>query len=505
MKKILNNIIIGCMAVTVLNSCDKKLDIEPEGSPVTGNFWKTSADAVSGANALYEQFDGEEFYGRGFMWYINASDDMVTGRSNAKAENVKNFNSATSGVSYLTDQWKMRYIVIKRANDIILHVPAINMDATLKNRILGEAYFLRGLMYFQLSYNYGNDNAGVPIITEDNSTNADAVVRAANVSENYKLVESDFKKAASLLPYFDTYKAEDYGRAHKTAAWAYLSKMYLYTKSWASAESYADSVIKSNKHGLLTNFADVFTIANNWTKEYIWSALSTPKGTGGWGSILPGVMLENKGWGKYNGWGYYTPTKELYDAYETGDKRREVTILKPGDAFKFFGKDTIYGSNNSLSGYQFRKYMEPFSYASPIGSYISPNGDHPTTALNPPLIRYAEVLLIKAEAELMQGKNADAEINAIRNRAGLTSVTGANLAELKKQRRCELAGEWADRHRDLVRWGDAQTVYAQPLHGFSGAVIWPARTFNPAVHNVWPVPTTEISNSGGVIKQSNGW
>jgi hypothetical protein len=149
--------------------------------------------------------------------------------------------------------------------------------------------------------------------------------------------------------------------------------------------------------------------------------------------------------------------------------------------------------------------MEPFSYANPIGSYISPNGDHPTTALNPPLLRYAEVVLIKAEAKLMQGKNADAEINAIRNRAGLTSVSGATMAELKKQRRCEFAGEWADRHRDLVRWGDAQTVYAQPLHGFSGAVIWPARTFNPAVHNVWPVPSTEISNSGGVIKQSTGW
>lgn len=505
MKTVFKRILILCIAAGFLNSCTKKLDITPEGSPVSGNFWQTSADAINGANALYEQFDGEEFYGRGFMWYMNASDDMVTGRSNGKADNVKNFNSATSGVSYLTDQWKMRYIVIKRANDIILHVPSINMDAALRNRILGEAYFLRGLMYFQLSYNYGNDQAGVPIVTEDNSSSTAPVARAASVSDNYKLVESDFKKAASLLPYFDTYAVTDYGRPHRTAAWAYLSKMYLYTKNWAGAEGYADSVINSGKHALLPKFSDVFTVANNWSKEYIWSALSTPKGTGGWGSILPGVMLENKGWGLYNGWGYFTPTKELYDAFETGDQRREATILKPGDSFRYFGKDTVYSSNNSLSGYQFRKYMEPFSYANPIGSYISPNGDHPTTALNPPLIRYAEVILIKAEAELMQGKNADAEINQIRNRAGLASVSGADMTELKKQRRCELAGEWADRHRDLVRWGDAQAVYAQPLHGYGGVVIWPARSFNPAVHNVWPVPSTEISSSGGVIKQSNGW
>jgi hypothetical protein len=505
MKQIFNSIIVLCIAAGSLNSCSKKLDITPEGSPVSGNFWKTSSDAISGANAIYEQFDGEEFYGRGYMWYMNASDDMVTGRSNARAENVKNFNIATSGVSYLADQWKMRYIVIKRANDVILHVPHINMDQTLKNRILGEAYFLRALMYFQLSYNYGNEKAGVPIVTEENLSGTAPVARAASVSENYKLVEADFKNAAALLPYFDTYGAADYGRAHKTAAWAYLSKMYLYTKDYVNAEKYADSIINTGKHALLTNFEDVFKVANNWSKEYIWSALSTPKGTGGWGSILPGVMLENKGWGKYNGWGYFTPTKQLYDAYETGDLRREVTILKPGDVFKFFGKDTIYGSNNSLSGYQFKKYMEPFSYANPIGTYISPNGDHPTTALNPPLLRYAEVVLIKAEAKLMQGKNADAEINQIRKRAGLTSISGANMTELKKQRRCELAGEWADRHRDLVRWGDAQAVYAQPLHGFSGSVIWPARTFNPAVHNVWPVPSNEISNSGGVIAQSSGW
>jgi len=228
-------------------------------------------------------------------------------------------------------------------------------------------------------------------------------------------------------------------------------------------------------------------------------------GESGWGSILPGVMLENKGWGLYNGWGYYTPTKELYDAYEEGDVRREATILKPGDTFQFFGETKTYSSTNSLSGFQFRKYMEPFSYANPIGTYISPNGDHPTTALNPPLLRYAEVILIKAEAELMQGKNADVEINMIRNRAGLSSVTNADMNELKKQRRCEFAGEWADRHRDLVRWGDAQSVYAQPLHGYSGAVVWPGRTFDPAVDNVWPVPQTEIDNSGGIITQNAGW
>ncbi len=504
MKKTPNTLHILVAALLILSGCTKKLDITPEGTPVSGNFWQTTSDAVKGANSMYDQFDDEEFYGRGFMWFINASDDMITGRGNAKAENVKNFNPATSTVSYLVEQWKMRYIVIKRSNDVINHIPAIKMDQALKNRILGEAHFLNALMYFQLAYSYGNDKAGIPIVDRVNPS-VIAIPRPASIEENYKSIEADLKDAASLLPFFDTYAPADYGRPHKTAAWAYLAKMYLYRKDYANAEKYADSVISSGKHALLTDFASVFTIANNWSREYIWSALSTAKGTGGWGSILPGVMLENKGWGKYNGWGYYTPTKELYDAYETGDVRREATILKPGDTFLFFGTPTVYASTNSLSGFQFRKYMEPFSYSNPIGKYISPNGDHPTTELNPPLLRYAEVILIKAEAKLMQGKNADAEINMIRNRAQLPSISNASMDELKKQRRCEFAGEWADRHRDLVRWGDAQAVYAQPLHGFAGQVIWPARNFNPAVHNVWPVPQSEIDNSGGVIKQNQGW
>ncbi|ULT27661.1 hypothetical protein KUH03_13695 [Sphingobacterium sp. E70] len=122
----------------------------------------------------------------------------------------------------------------------------------------------------------------------------------------------------------------DYGRAHKVAAWAVLSKMYLYKKDYKNATLYADMVINQGKRGLEKSFTDVFKAANNWGPEYIWSVTSTPAGTDGWGSILPGVMLTNGAWGLYNGWGYYMPTKELYDSYEAGDVRREATILKPG-------------------------------------------------------------------------------------------------------------------------------------------------------------------------------
>ncbi|MDF2192427.1 RagB/SusD family nutrient uptake outer membrane protein [Paraflavitalea sp. CAU 1676] len=494
------NIVMSALLISLLGAgCSKTaLDITPEGTPTSGNFWKTEADAVKAANALYEQFDGEEFYGRGYMWYINASDDMVTGRSNAQAENIKNFNKAFNGGSYTRDQWKMRYIVIKRANDIILNVPKITMNEDLRKRILGEAYFLSGLMYFQLAYNYGDDKMGVPIVDRTKPEET-LIPRAANVAANYAYIEQELLKAADLLPYFNELKPEDYGRAHKTAAWAFLAKTALYKKDWANAEKYAALVIASNKHDLVKPFKQAFTIANNWSPEYIWSALSNTR----WGSILPGVMLENKGWGKYNGWGYYQPTKELYDSYEPGDQRREVTILKTGDKFLFWGDSVVYGSANSLTGYQFNKYMEPFGYKD--GTQLNPDGNHPTTNLNVPLMRYAEVLLIMAEAKLMQNKNADAEINKVRARAGLTPLTNATMANLKRERRSELAGEWSNRHFDLVRWGDAKAAYAQPLHHLNGSIVWPARNFDPAIHHIWPVPQSAIDNGGGIIKQNFGW
>lgn len=500
---------LAIAALAVLSSCKQQLDIVPEGAPSAQNFWKTSEDALKAENGLYEKYNDENFYGRGMFWFINASDDMVTGRNKPEADNIKNFNKTYVGGGYTETQWSMRYAIIKRANDIIKNVPAIQMDENLKKQVIGDAYFNAALVYFQLAANYGNEKAGVPIVDLDTDP-AKAIPRAKNVNENYDYIIQLFLKAADQLPYFKDMKATDYGKAHKTAAWAYLSKVYLYKKDYPNAVKYADMVINSGQHELVTTkFSDVFKAANNWSKEYIWSVVCTPNGGGtGWGSKLPGVMLTNKGWGIYNGWGYYLPTKELYDSYEANDQRREATILKTGDKFFYFGQERSFTKDGgATSDYQFKKYMEPFSYENPIPTHVNPNGDNGTTDLNVPLMRYAEVLLIKAEAAIMSsGAGAgDTELNKIRVRAGLLAKTGMNLADLKRERRSELAGEWADRHRDLVRWGDAQATYALPLHDSEGNVIWPSRAFNPQVHDVWAVPQREIDNSAGVITQNPGW
>ncbi|MHC5202631.1 RagB/SusD family nutrient uptake outer membrane protein [Myroides sp. LJL119] len=499
--------------------------LDPQGSPSYENFWKTPQDAIEASNSLYQLMDENELFGRGFFWFINASDDMVTGRLNATADNIKNFNM-TGDESYVNNIYHDCYKVIRRANDIILNVPQMDLSQSLKDRILGEAYFMRGFHYFWLAHTYGDNgqNGGVPIVTQENmSEPAGSFSRPKSVIDNYKHIIEDLTKASELLPLFTQYTGEDFGRAHKDAALAYIAKTNLY---WAQYDSsryqqviiYSDAVTNSGSGRALINtgnpkqdFRLLHSSENNWTQEYIWSVNSGVEG----GSILPGCFLENKGWGSYNGWGYFTPTQDLYESYEKGDARLGITLLVFGDEFTYFGQNKRYQSENSLSGLQFNKYMYEYSFENALGNYINMNGDKPTTKYNVPLMRYAEVLLMKAEAQIMLGQNADQALNQIRQRAGLAPKSGVTLVDLKQERRSELAGEFANRHFDLVRWGDAKQVYSKPLYGrihqdrsnpdspFSIQEIWKARNFDDSFMHVWPIPNKAVQSSG--ISQNIGW
>lgn len=494
--------------VFLLYSCEKQLDLEAQGAPSTGNFWKSAEDAIAGVNSIYALYSNNGMYGGGAFWYTNASDDIGT-KATGNADRYKYFQ-LDGNESETRNVWSLRYQVMKRANDALANVPDITMDESLKNRLLGEAYFNHAIMHLELAYRYGDSRAGIPIPDREDQTNID-IPRTADVMENYAYIAQDLVQAAELLPFFADLNPADYGRAHKTAAWAYLARTYLYAKDWENTIRYADRVIESTQHELLPRFADVFTIAGNWSKEYIWSVTNSAEFPNTVGCVFPGLLLEDKGWGFYNGWGQFYPTRELHEAFEEGDERREVTILKTGDRFLFFGEERVFNvgqftvSASNRTGFQFNKYMEPYGYANPTGIYINSNGNRPTTAMNVPLLRYADVLLMKAEALLMLNQNADQEINLIRRRAGLPEIQGATLDDLKRERRSELAGEWTDRHFDLVRWGDAQSVYAQPSHHADGHEIYGGRNFDPSIHHVWPIPPEEIRVSKGVLTQNAGW
>ncbi|MEH0154472.1 RagB/SusD family nutrient uptake outer membrane protein [Limibacter armeniacum] len=524
-KNIIRSVSALMIALSVGACSDEFTNLEPKGSTSYENFFRTEQDAIEAANSMYFYMKDEDMFSRGFFWYINASDDMVTGRVNGTADNIKNFKM-TGEEGYTYWMYPQSYKIIRRANDVLLNVADMEISESLKNRILGEAYFMRAFHYFWLAHTYGDngDNGGVPILTEENMfDDAGSYSRPTSVVENYAQIIGDLEKAVALLPLFTEYSADDLGRAHKDAALAYMAKTYLYWAQYDDSKyeeviKYADAVTNSGSGRALydtgnpeEDFRLLHSHLNNWGPEYIWTVDSGVNG----GSKLPGVALENKGWGKYNGWGYYTPTQELYDEFEDNDPRRGVTILKFGDSFKFFGEEKRYQSENSLSGLQFNKYMYEYQFEDPIGSYINPNGDDPTTLYNVPVMRYAEVLLMKAEALIMLGRNGDEPLNMVRERAGLNPVTGATMEDLKHERRVELAGEFANRHFDLVRWGDAKEAYSKPLHGrihadktdpdspFNIGEVWPARNFDPSYMHVWPIPNQVVNSSG--ISQNKGW
>ncbi|MFT3738424.1 MAG: RagB/SusD family nutrient uptake outer membrane protein [Breznakibacter sp.] len=520
MRKILYLIAIMAATITAV-SCEDFLEKNPVGEPTSQNFWKSAGDAERAADGLYFWSAYEGITGRGVMWYINASDDMITGRTKGYADNIKNFIADNN--SDAKDNWPTMYQLIKRCNDIIANVPGMDIDDETKDRVLGQAYFFRGWAYLWLAPHYGDngDNGGIPIVTESTPVEDIDQPRPSTVSANYEFCISDFGRAASMLSYFDELNNDQYGRPHKTACWAYAAKAALYNAQYKqdyydTVIVYTNKIIGSGKHRLLDDFADVFKMTNNWSKEYIWSWTSNESD----GSKFPGVVLDNKGWGLYNGWGYFMPTLELAQEFEEGDSRRAATLFMPGDEIEYLGNKWIYGvdkANESFSNMMFRKYFDPFVSADAIGKYVNPNGDNMTTDLNIPMVRYSEVLLWKAEAQIWKGLNGDSALNAVRTRAGLGALANATKSDLKHERRCELAGEHANRHFDLVRWGDAQTTYAKPLHGLKRVTdgngnylrtdavqVWPARSFDPSINHVWPIPDNEVANSKN-LKQNKGY
>ena len=523
MKKRIFYISIFTLILTFA-SCDKFLEFEPYGQPnQLANM--TDGQAMQSVYSLFYWQYREGVMGRGFMWYENCSDNLITGRTQAEAQNIKNFIDNGSSGRDVRDNWPQMYQTINYSNLLIKAAPtAAKLSEKVRNIVLGHAYFMRAFSYLWLAPWYGDNgpNGGIPIVTEETPLEQMDVVRPASVMENYKMIIEDLQKAADLLPYFDEIPKTDWGLMHKTAAWSLMARTALYAAQYdnsyyAKVIEYTDRVINSGKHALLPNYADVFMMKSNWSPEYIMSVTSTEID----GAKFPGVLFQNGGFGYYNTWGYFQPTLELYNAYEKGDKRLKATITAPGDTLQFIGKQIIWAVNpssvSSPSALTFCKYLEPFRAADAVGKTVNPNSDNGTTDLSIPIVRYSDVLLMKAEALIWQGKNGDVPYNMVRVRAGLAPKVNATKTDLKNERRCEFALEYgAWRHLDLVRWGDAKDAYAKSLHGYkvnlaAGKVasldvieVWPTRTFDPTKHHVFAIPTREIAK-GVNLKQNLGY
>lgn len=539
---------LSVLAVSALlfGSCSDFLDVQPEGSAITNAYFTNDQQAIDAIDGLYKPLHKETVFGRDLFWEQGAACDIVWGRT-------RNFNSLAT-LSYTGDEEPLRnsfdtfYQVMSRANWIIkqlLDKETRTELSDVEKRSLGEAYFMRGMTHFLVAYRYGTDKQGVPFVRyEDFEGEYDNSIppQQPTVMDNYRLIIEDMDSAIEYLPKFEEYTEDERGRAHQAAAVAYKAKVYAYWATWD--ESQWNNVITmvgllETEYGrdLAQTFDELFSsdFADYWNAEYIWSIPSTG-GVNGGGSDFPGVVLENKGWGVYNGWGQIKPTLDIYEEMAkdgAGNDRLVRSILEYNQEFQFFGETMRFASSSDLeAGFQVNKYMDPFKYANAIADgYVNPNGDWPTARVNFPLIRFAEMLLFRAEAYIMtnQPELALSDLNRIRERSNLTLLDHTpTMTDLYHERRCELAFEFTDHLFDLKRWhrssnSEIKALAKKELNSRPRVRNYEDRTSPTSAFTigyyadypnkepyqdymmVFPYSPEQVTKSNGLLKQNEGY
>lgn len=540
------HIAILILSALVGTSCSDFLDVRSEGNPTTDNYFTNDQQAIDVIDGLYERFHQEGCYGRELFWEQGAACDVVWGRT--RGYNSLATFSYTGEESPLKDVYSRMYSTMSRANWVIQELGNKEKETTLtdvENRSLGEAYFCRAWAHFLMAYRYGTNEQGVPFVRyEDFEGGYDNSIppQRESVMENYQLIIDDMDSAIAHLPRFEEYDESNRGRAHQAAAIAFKAKTYAYWATWD--ETKWNNVIEmvnqlETEYGrdLAPTFDQLFSsdFSNYWTAEYLWT-IPGHGGTQPGGSEFPGVILENQGWGKYNGWGQNKPTYDIYEEMlkdGEGNDRLVRSILEYNQEFQFFGETRKFWSASDLeAGFMINKYMDPFKYADPVSEgAVSSNGNWPTVRVNFPIIRFAEMLLFRAEAYLMtnQADKATADINRIRERSNLQPLSGtATMADLYHERRCELAFEFTDHLFDLKRWhrssnAEIKALAEKELNSRPRIRKYddrsnPESSFEVTYYEdytnknayqdymmVFPYPSEEITKSNGQLKQNKGY
>jgi len=477
----------------VVQSCKKSfLDVKAAGTVSATQFWQNQQDATDAVNGMYANL--HEWTNIAFAPIAvesMGSDDVEKGSTPTDASFMNDFHnfSANSGEGQISDFWGGEYKTINLANQILDNVPAINMDATLKNRYLGEAKFIRAYAYFRLVRAFGD----VPLRLHVPKSATEYNLPRTPKAQVWAAIETDLTDAAAVLP--QSYSATDIGRVTKGAALALHAKVAMYQTAsnpakWNDVLTYTNQVMGLG-YTLFPNYEQMFRTNNKNNSESIFEIQcmlvpNNPTASNSQYSQVQGVRGSTGG-----GWGFNVPSDALAAAFETGDPRRDATIIfrgeitPEGDAIPASGDNPMYN----------QKSYVPFSL------YVS--GFNEGCQQNKIVLRYADVLLMNAEANNELGNAAAAlaslELVRARARAGnnaiLPAVTTTDKTALQlaiwNERHVELAMEF-DRYFDVIRQGRAAAIF--------GGRGWKANK-----NEVWPIPQNEIDLSAGVLTQNPGY
>lgn len=475
MKKIINTLLLVAVFAT---GCKKEfIDLRPEAAITTGNFYKTEdqfQQALIGTyamlrvtNAGFDSWVMSEMRSDNTHYDMNPTD---RGPQFLDREDIANFIDNSSNV-VIASKYNLCFNGIQRANTILSRIESAEVSAAAKDNIIGQTKFLRALFYFDLVRYFG----GVPLHITEVTGPESAFLPRATTEEVYKQIVEDVQDAIAKLsvPVFP-----QTGRANKGSAEMLLAYVYMTQKKYAEAETELKKITQMG-YTLLPDYASVYALNNKNSKESILEAQFQQGTTGlnsnfvyyfipiGQTKLITGIEYNNRSFGGWN-----IPTQAMINSYESGDTRLDASIA-------------IAEGTGTTGNFTIESVKSPLGYAPPAGKsgkpfikkYLHPHTQAANTDDNFPIYRYADALLLLAEALNEQGKSGDALpfLNQVRTRAGLPSSTETDQAALRSiiahERKIELAFE-NKRWFDLLRTGKAIEVmtadgqYMKSIHPY---------------------------------------
>ena len=503
-------------------SCKKFLSTVPLDSVTPINYYKTETDLNRALAGVYDRLGDLRTYGRGFYTYLTFDDEHY-----AKGQTSGFFgNQIDASTLEINRCWETLYTGIERANMLLDHMDNANVSPAIRDEVKGQALFLRGYYYFLLVDMWG----AVPLKLTSTKSPTETPLPRTPVAEVYAQILKDMKEAEGLVKTVTSYGYNT--KVSKTAVQGILAKVYLTmagfplrdVAKYADAKTYAEKVMQSGEHALNADYKQIY-INHSQNLFDIKEGLLEVEFYGD----NQGVIKEGGSLGSYmgilnpdlaSGFGYDLMhiTAKLYNAFGNGDLRRDW-VCAP---FRYIVTAGVPIKTN---------WLPTEIYERSVGKWrreyeaLPRNQDY--TPANFPLMRYADVLLMFAEAENELNGPTDAAYNAINmvRRRGygkpvaipdVTSDLTPGLAKidffeaLKNERLCELSLEAVRKH-DLIRWGIYVSTMAQLVPVLQSTM--PANLSQAALNQarnvtarsvLFPIPNSEISVNPN-ITQNAGW
>jgi len=517
----MKNISFAIIAITILinSGCQKKLEISNPNTPTTENFWQTPTDALYGVNTMYSTYHRPGLCRNQFFINIIRSDEGYSTSPNATLiNNFDRFIVTDYNLWEMRSFWQDCYIGINRANQVLDNVPNITMDETLKSQYIAEAKFMRAFFYYYLAEYWGN----VPL--QLHTSIPEDVPPTATRDQVWAQIEQDLADATSALP--KSYDNANIGRATRGAAYALLGKAYMQQHKYQEAADAFNWLVEGegkSLYGLTSNYRSNFVepSENNIESvfEFQYAANPTdnhdddtydPDNLNYGTSIPPFFAPAPIGFtdGQARRWIVWEFLKEktinderdprlaasfLYDSTDVRGPEYTIAYGRPWTQLDLSSDPSVL--HNNTREVCFRKFLNDSTM----------NGEVFHSGNNYRYIRYADVLLLYAEALNESGQTAQAYqyVDRVRARAGLPALSAAMpglgkeafLAQLKHERITELSGE-GHRWEDLERWGDLGPQLASRDEGFSN--------FTVGKDELLPIPQQDADVNPN-LEQNPGW